>query len=143
MYLFRLLRGQIYRSYLFISYVNDGRVIPKALSELPDSSPTAFTRKTGQKQKEEDIAVLKGHLTRSNLLFVQHFTHQNKGNLFHFLIWRYIFNLCLRKRDIAQDSLPGRVLIIFTEPVGKKVKMTREKLYFKVRKYTKWKAIIL
>jgi len=133
---------------LFISYVNDGRVIPKALSELPDSSPTAFTRKTGQKQKEEDIAVLKGHLTRSNLLFVQHFTHQNKGNLFHFLIWRYIFNLCLRKRDIAQDSLLGLVLImnallILTEPLGKKVKMTREKLYFKVRKYTKWKAIIL
>ena len=30
-------------SYLFISYVNDGKFLPEALSEFPDSSPTAFT----------------------------------------------------------------------------------------------------
>ena len=51
------------------------------------------------------------HLTISNLLFVRQFTYQNKGNLFLFLILRYIFNLHLRKRNIAQDSLLGRVLI--------------------------------
>lgn len=54
----------------------------------------------------------------------------------------------LRKRDIAQDPLLGRVLItnallILTEPLGKKVNMTREKLYFKVRKIAKQKAIVL
>ena len=53
---------------------------------------------------------MNSHLTISNLLFVRQFTYQNKGNLFLFLILRYIFNLHLRKRNIAQDSLLGRVL---------------------------------
>ena len=30
-------------SYLFISNVNDGILVPEVFSELPDSSPTAFT----------------------------------------------------------------------------------------------------
>ena len=45
-----------------------------------------FSPKQEKNQKEEDTAVLKRHLTRVNLLFVRHFTYQNKGNLLLFLI---------------------------------------------------------
>ena len=45
-----------------------------------------FSLKQEKNQKEEDTAVLKRHLTRVNPLFVRHFTYQNKGNLFLFLI---------------------------------------------------------
>ena len=64
----------------------------------------------------------------SNLLFVRRFTYLNKGNLFLSLIlakfWRYIFNLRLSKRVIAQDPSLGRVLftnalLILIEPLGK------------------------
>ena len=79
-------------SFLFIANVNDGILVPKAFSKLIP-------------------LLMNSHLTISNLLFVQQFTYQNKGNLFLFLILRYIFNLHLRKRNIAQDSLLGRVLI--------------------------------
>ena len=79
-------------SFLFIANVNDGILVPKAFSKLIP-------------------LLMNNHLTISNLLFVQQFTYQNKGNLFLFLILRYIFNLHLRKRNIAQDSLLGRVLI--------------------------------
>lgn len=36
-------KQKLHVSYLFISYVNDGILVPEAFSELPDSSPTAFT----------------------------------------------------------------------------------------------------
>ena len=36
-------------SYLFISNVNDGILVPKAFSELSGSSPTAFTIKKLEK----------------------------------------------------------------------------------------------
>jgi len=59
------------------------------------------------------------------------------------------FSICICVKEISpKNSLLGRVLImnallILMELLGKKVKMTRDKLYFKVRKYTKWKAIML
>ena len=61
--------------------------------------------------------------------------------------WRYIFNLRLRKRVIAQDPSLGRVLftnalLILIEPLGKILKNDEGKLYFGVRKLAKWEAFI-
>ena len=97
-------------SFLFIANVNDGILVPKAFSKLIPLLLLSRLQNC-KKHKEEDAAVMNSHLTISNLLFVRQFTYQNKGNLFLFLILRYIFNLHLRKRNIAQDSLLGRVLI--------------------------------
>ena len=86
-------------SYLFISNVNDGILVPKAFSELSGSSPTAFTiKKLEKKHKEEDVAVLNSHLTSSNLLFVRQFTYQNNGNLFLFFILAVHFQFVLPQK---------------------------------------------
>ena len=93
-------------------------------SALPITLLPFHAWKTGKNHKEQDVAVLRGHLTGSNLLFVRRFTYQNKGNSFLSLILAYIFNSSLRKRVIAQDPSLGRVLItnallILIEPLGK------------------------
>ena len=46
---------KFYVSYLFISYVNEGIVVPEAFSELPDSSPTAFTNTKLEKNTRRKI----------------------------------------------------------------------------------------
>ena len=57
--------------------------------------------------------------------------------------WLHVQGITLYcKKNIAQDPLLGRDfdhkrLVILTEPLEKKVKMTRGKLYFKVRKLAK------
>ena len=102
----------IHTRIFFFSFWWSAHLIPEALSEFPDPSPTAFTPdKTGKNQKEDDTAVLKRHLTGVNLLFVRHFKYQTKEICSSFRFWRYIFNLRLRERDIARDPSLGSVLI--------------------------------
>ena len=96
--------------------------------------------KTGKKHKEDDIAVFNSHLTSSNLVFVRQFTCQNKGNLFLFSILAVHFQFALaqkkyRPRSLARSCFDHKRLVISTKPLEKKVKMTREKLKFKVRKF--------
>ena len=69
---------ELHVSYLFISYVNDGRLIPEALSEFSDSPST------GKNHKQEDTAVLKGYLTA---LF-DTFHIKTKEICSSFLFWR-------------------------------------------------------
>ena len=60
------------------------------LLPVPSALPIALLPfhawKTGKNHKEQDVLVLRGHLTASNLLSVRRFTYQNKGNSFLSLI---------------------------------------------------------
>ena len=69
------------------------------LFPVPSALPIALLPfhawKTGKNHKEQDVAVLRGHLTGSSLLFVRRFTYQNKGNLFLSLILAVHFQFAL------------------------------------------------
>ena len=69
------------------------------LLPVPSALPIALLPfhawKTGKNHKEQDVAVLRGSLTGSNLLFVRRFTYQNKGNLFLSLILAVHFQFAL------------------------------------------------
>ena len=69
------------------------------LLPVPSALPVALLPfhawKIGKNHKEQDVAVLRGHLTGSNLLFVRRFTYQNKGNSFLSLILAVHFQFAL------------------------------------------------
>ena len=48
-----------FESHLFTSYVNDYKLIPKALSKFPDSSPITFTIR--KLEKDRAISLPKGY----------------------------------------------------------------------------------
>ena len=48
-----------FESHLFTSYVNDDKIIPKALSKFPDSSPITFT--IGKLEKDRAVSLPKGY----------------------------------------------------------------------------------
>ena len=48
-----------FESHLFTSYVNEDKLIPKALSKLPDSSPITFTIR--KLEKDRAVSLPKGY----------------------------------------------------------------------------------
>ena len=94
-------------------------------SALPITLLPFHAWKTGKNHKEQDVTVLRGHLTGSNLLFVRRFTYQNKENFVPLFDFGGTFSIraCVKELSPKIPSL-GRVLItnallILIEPLGK------------------------
>ena len=91
-------------------YVNDGRLIPEALSDMSEFQDFLLLLsrlQNGKNHKQEDTAVLKGHLTSLTLVFVRHFTHQNRGN------FGGIFSIWACTKEIS-PKIPCSVVILIT-----------------------------
>ena len=91
-------------SYLFISNVNDGILVPEAFSELPDSSPTAFTiTKLEKKHKEEDVAVLTSCIDELKSAFCSTIYISKQRKFVPLFDFSGTFSICACAKEISPE----------------------------------------